>query len=199
MGLYPALGVRGLCLGTVYARSMRNKVPALLNLVTIKGIELLGITATWLTTSLRDTSQDLAEMTPPPHRVSPFRNLEHGGGGWGEWVCLFQRSDCQPKQVLRLYLLNSKVVSHALLSSRFIVHLFLLLLSSLIYKIFCATYPHSLMIWPVSNLNFLSKVLEKAVVNQQIWPINSSNKSNQYQSAYRKFHSAERYSCINGC
>ena len=44
---------------------------------------------------------------------------------------------------------------------------------------------------PVSNLSFLSKVLEKAVVNQLNTHINSSNTSNHYQSAYRKFHSTE--------
>ena len=44
---------------------------------------------------------------------------------------------------------------------------------------------------PLSNLSFLSKVLEKVVVNQLNTHINSSNASNQYQSAYRKFHSTE--------
>ena len=45
--------------------------------------------------------------------------------------------------------------------------------------------------WPVSNLSFLSKVLEKVVVNKLNSHINSSNTFNQYQSAYRKFHSTE--------
>ena len=44
---------------------------------------------------------------------------------------------------------------------------------------------------PVSNLSFFSKVLEKVVVNQLNTHINSSNTSNQYQSAYRKFPSTE--------
>ena len=44
---------------------------------------------------------------------------------------------------------------------------------------------------PVFNLSFLSNFLEKAVVNQLNTNINSSNTSNQYQSAYRKFHSTE--------
>ena len=43
----------------------------------------------------------------------------------------------------------------------------------------------------MSNLSFLSKVLEKVVVNQLNTHINSLNTSNQYQSAYRKFHSTE--------
>ena len=42
--------------------------------------------------------------------------------------------------------------------------------------------------WPVSNLSFLCKVLEKVVVNQ----LNTHrNTSNQYRSAYKKFHSTE--------
>ena len=44
---------------------------------------------------------------------------------------------------------------------------------------------------PVSNLSFLSKVLEKVVLNQLHTHINSSYTSNQYQSAYSKFHSTE--------
>ena len=44
---------------------------------------------------------------------------------------------------------------------------------------------------PVSNLSFLSKVLEKVVVNQLNSHINNSNTSNQYQSAYRKLLSTE--------
>ena len=45
--------------------------------------------------------------------------------------------------------------------------------------------------WPVSNLSFLSKVHEKVVMTQLNSHINSSNTSNQYQSAYRKFQSTE--------
>ena len=44
---------------------------------------------------------------------------------------------------------------------------------------------------PVSNLSFLSKVHYRVVVNQLNSHINSSNTSNQYQSAYKKFHSTE--------
>ena len=42
---------------------------------------------------------------------------------------------------------------------------------------------------PVSNLSFLSKILEKVVASRLNWHINSSHTSNDYQSAYRKFHS----------
>ena len=44
---------------------------------------------------------------------------------------------------------------------------------------------------PVSNLSFLSKILEKVVVSRLNSHINSSHTSNDYQSAYRKFHSTE--------
>ena len=53
--------VRDLCLGTVNADSIRHKAPALSDLVTSKGIDLLGITDTWLTT--KETSADLVAMT----------------------------------------------------------------------------------------------------------------------------------------
>ena len=43
----------------------------------------------------------------------------------------------------------------------------------------------------MSNLNFLSKVLEKVVLNQLNTHINISHTYNQYQSSYRKFHSTE--------
>ena len=61
VSLNPGPSVRGLRLGNVNARSMRDKSPALLDLVTSKGIDLLGITETWLTT--KETSTDLSEMT----------------------------------------------------------------------------------------------------------------------------------------
>ena len=43
---------------------------------------------------------------------------------------------------------------------------------------------------PVSNLSFLSKVLETSGESTNSH-INSSHTSNQYQSAYRKFHSTK--------
>ena len=45
--------------------------------------------------------------------------------------------------------------------------------------------------WPVSNLSFLSKILEKDVASRLNTHINSSRTSNDYQSAYKKFHSTE--------
>ena len=44
---------------------------------------------------------------------------------------------------------------------------------------------------PVSNLSFLSKILEKVVASRLYSHLNSSHTSNDYQSAYRKFHSTE--------
>ena len=108
---------------------MRDKAPALSDLVTSKGIDLLGITETWLIT--KETSTDLADMTP---RVFPsFTNLERRGEG-EEWACSchqpinFQQSVCLPKQVLRQYQAKLNVVNHALLFSLSIAHLVLLLL-----------------------------------------------------------------------
>ena len=43
----------------------------------------------------------------------------------------------------------------------------------------------------MSNLSFLSKILEKLVASRLNSYINSSHTSNDYQSAYRKFHSTE--------
>ena len=45
---------------------------------------------------------------------------------------------------------------------------------------------------PVSNLSFLSKILEKVVASRVNSYMNSSHTSNDYQSAYRKFHSTKR-------
>ena len=44
---------------------------------------------------------------------------------------------------------------------------------------------------PVSKLSFLSKLIEKAVASRLNSHINSSHTANDYQSAYRKFHSTE--------
>ena len=61
MSFNPDPGVCGLRLGTINARSMRDKVPALSDLVSSKSIYLLSIIETWLTT--KETSADLADMT----------------------------------------------------------------------------------------------------------------------------------------
>ena len=61
VSLNPDPSVCGLHPRNVNARSMQDKVLVLSDLVTSKGIDLLGITETWLTT--KETSADLAEMT----------------------------------------------------------------------------------------------------------------------------------------
>ena len=69
-------------MGTANARFMRDKVPALLDLVTSKGIDFLGIAKTWLT--MRKTSADLAEMTQ--QGVSFFPRAQRSGGREGLFV-----------------------------------------------------------------------------------------------------------------
>ncbi len=44
---------------------------------------------------------------------------------------------------------------------------------------------------PVSNLSFISKILEKVVASRVISHVQDSNAANPFQSAYRKFHSTE--------
>ena len=63
---------------------MRDKAPALSDLVVSKGINLLGIIETWLT--IRETSSDLAEMTL--HGFSFFQTprVNKRGGGVGLFV-----------------------------------------------------------------------------------------------------------------
>ena len=60
---------------------MRDKAPALSDLVVSKGIDLLGITETWLTT--RETSGDLAEMTPHGFSFLQTPRVNKRGGGVG--------------------------------------------------------------------------------------------------------------------
>ena len=44
---------------------------------------------------------------------------------------------------------------------------------------------------PVSNLNFVSKIIEKIIANQIRSHLERNDLSNQYQTAYTKFHSTE--------
>ena len=43
----------------------------------------------------------------------------------------------------------------------------------------------------VSNLNFVSKIIEKVIVDRICSHLERKDLSNQYQSAYKKFHSTE--------
>ena len=66
--LNPGPVAPNLRLGTVNARSIRDKAPTLSDLLVSKSIDLLGITETGLTT--REISSDPAEMSPPPNGFS---------------------------------------------------------------------------------------------------------------------------------
>ena len=44
---------------------------------------------------------------------------------------------------------------------------------------------------PISNLNTLSKILERVFLSRLLPHINSSQNFNHHQSAYRKYHSTE--------
>ena len=84
VSLNPGPVAPNLRLGTVNARSMRDKAPALSDLVVSKGIDLLGITETWLT--IRETSSDLAEMTPNGFSFFQTPRVNKRGGGVGLFV-----------------------------------------------------------------------------------------------------------------
>ena len=80
----PGLVVPNLHLVTVNAHSMRDKAPALSDLVVNKGTNLLGITETWLTT--RETSSDVAEMTHHGFSFLQIPRVNKRGGGVGLFV-----------------------------------------------------------------------------------------------------------------
>ena len=54
-----------------------------------------------------------------------------------------------------------------------------------------AAKPSSLNYRPVSNLSFISKILEKVVAARLLSHMESNSMSNKLQSAYKKFHSTE--------
>ena len=71
---------RNLRLGTVNVRSIRDKGPVLSDLVVSRGLDVLGVTETWLTTSA--TQAELAEVTPPGYSLFQIpRERRRGGGG----------------------------------------------------------------------------------------------------------------------
>ena len=86
----PGPGVRGFRLGTINARSMRDKVPALSDLVSSNSIYLLGITETWLTT--KETYADLADMTTEGFSFSHKPRTRRRGGGVGLFVSSAHKS-----------------------------------------------------------------------------------------------------------
>ena len=86
VSLNPGPGVRGLRLRTVNACSMRDKAPALSDLVASKTIDFLGITETWLT--MKETSTDLVDIIPEGLSFFHKPRIRRRGGG----VCLFMPS-----------------------------------------------------------------------------------------------------------
>ena len=70
-------------LGTVNARSMRDKAAVLSDLVVSQRIDL-GITETWLTAT--ETSADLAEVTPPGFSFFQIPRPKRRGGGVGLFI-----------------------------------------------------------------------------------------------------------------
>ena len=131
VSLNPGPGVRGLRLGTVNARSIWDKAPALSDLVASKSIDLLGITETWLTT--KETPADLADMTPEGFSFFHKPRTQRRGGGVGLFVSSaykFTAISLPTQTSFEAISGNLNVVNHALLSSISISHLVLLLLSS---------------------------------------------------------------------
>ena len=69
-----------------FYRSMRDKAPLLSDLMTSKNINILGITETWLTS--RETSADLAEMTPKGFSFFHKPRTQRRGGGVGLFISM---------------------------------------------------------------------------------------------------------------
>ena len=147
VSLNPGPVAPNLRLGTVNARSMRDKAPALSDLVVSKGTDFLGITETWLT--IRETSSDLAEMTPNGFSFYQTPRVNKIGGGVGLFVSnAFKFTLINlPYPVSNVYLANLNVVRLASIFSIFTDHLVLHLLSLVSCRIYWSTLPHCLMIW----------------------------------------------------
>ena len=140
VSLNPGPVAPNLCPGTVNGRSMRDKAPVLSDLGVSKGSDLLGITEAWLT--IRETSSDLAEMTPMVSLF--FRPLELTKEG--EKLAFSSRmplnsppKTCLPNPVSNVYLANLNAVGLAWIFSIFIDHLVLPLLSLVSCRIYCST------------------------------------------------------------
>ena len=71
-------------IATINARSMREKAPALADLVESKSIDVLSITETWLTR--KETRAGLADLTPPGYTFHQAPRVGRTGGGVGLFV-----------------------------------------------------------------------------------------------------------------
>ncbi len=78
--------IRSLRIATINARSMRDKAPALSDLVHSKNIDVLSITETWLTN--KETRASLADVTPAGFSFHQVPRSGRSGGG----VALFVSS-----------------------------------------------------------------------------------------------------------
>ena len=152
VSLNPGPSVHGLRLRTVNARSMQDKAPALSHLVTSKGIDLLGITVTWLTPN--ETSTELAEMTPQGFAFF------HESRAWrrGGWVGLFVSSAHKFSKIS----LQTRMWSVMPYCPQYLSPPppALLLLSAVSYKISRPTCLHSLMIWLLLRMCSLDFAVE---------------------------------------
>lgn len=83
VSLNPGPG-RNLRLGTVNPRSIRDKGPVISDFLASRGIDLLGITETWLTTSA--TKAELADLTPPGYLLFHKPREARRGGGVGLFI-----------------------------------------------------------------------------------------------------------------
>ena len=84
--------------------------------------------------------------------------------------CLIYFYSCLPNPLSNLYLVNLNVVSRVSTFSTYIIHLVLLLLSSVSCRINCPIWPHSLMIWywwgiSTFTLNLQHQMLDSSPVH----------------------------------
>lgn len=75
---------RSLRVATINARSMRDKAPALSDLIISKSIDVLSVTETWLTR--RETAASLADITPTGFSFHHSPRVGRSGGGVGLFV-----------------------------------------------------------------------------------------------------------------
>lgn len=80
----PGPFTHNLRIGTVNARSMRDKAPSLSDLVLSGSLDILGITETWL--SPKDTAACLADITPSGYSLHQIPRVGRSGGGVGLFI-----------------------------------------------------------------------------------------------------------------
>ncbi len=75
----PGPASSNLRIGTVNARSMREKSPTISDLVKCKSLDIFGITETWL--SSNETTSSLADITPTGFSIHQIPRTGRSGGG----------------------------------------------------------------------------------------------------------------------